>query len=68
MGPQQMLSNQRFDDAALSYAAPEDGRLKQAVIRTVERLSGQERAQRIYREVKRGLGPTAMSGPRRCVG
>ena len=52
-----MLGNQRFDDAALSYAAPEDGRFKQAVIRTVERLSGQNRAQRIYREVKRGLGP-----------
>ena len=37
-----MLGNQRFDDAALSYAAPEDGRFKQAVIRTVERLSGQK--------------------------
>ena len=52
-----MLRSQPFDDAALSYAAPEDGRLKQAVIRTVERLSGQKRAERIYREVKRGLGP-----------
>ena len=52
-----MLSNLRTDESALSYAAPEDGRLKQAVIRTVERLSGQERAQRIYHGVKRGLGP-----------
>ena len=57
-----MLGNQRFDDAALSYAAPEDGRFKQAVIRTVERLSGQNRAQRIYREVKRGPGPDTILG------
>jgi putative hemolysin len=56
-GPLPMLSYQRLEEPALSYAAPEDGRLKRAVIRTVERLSGQERAQRIYREVKAGLGP-----------
>ncbi len=52
-----MMRSQPFDDIALSYAAPEDGKLKQAVIRVVERLSGQHRAERIYREVKRGLGP-----------
>ena len=52
-----MWSYQRLDEPALSYAAPEDGRLKRAVIRAVERMSGQGRAQRIYREVKSGLGP-----------
>jgi putative hemolysin len=52
-----MLSNQRLDEMALSYAAPEDSPLKRAVIRAVERLTGRERAERIYREVKRGLGP-----------
>jgi putative hemolysin len=52
-----MMCSQPVDAPALSYAAPEDGRLKQAVIRMVERLSGQQRAERIYREVRRGLGP-----------
>lgn len=52
-----MLRSQPLDDAALSYAAPDDSPLKQTVIRLVERLSGQQRAERIYREVKRGLGP-----------
>jgi len=52
-----MLSNPRLDEMALSYAAPEDSPMKQAVIRAVERLTGRERAERIYREVKRGLRP-----------
>ena len=52
-----MLSNQRLDEMALSYAAPEDSPMKRAVIRAVERLTGRERAERIYREVKRGLRP-----------
>ena len=52
-----MLRSQPLDDVALSYAAPDDSPLKQTVIRLVERLSGQQRAERIYRKVKRGLGP-----------
>jgi putative hemolysin len=52
-----MLTSDRLDEVALSYAAPEDSRLKQSVIRAVEKLSGRERAERIYRQVQRGLGP-----------
>lgn len=52
-----MLRTQPFDEVALSYAAPEDGPFKQAVIRLVERLSGQQRAERIYRRVRLALGP-----------
>ncbi|MFL5336089.1 MAG: hypothetical protein ACJ8H8_23690 [Geminicoccaceae bacterium] len=52
-----MLSNQRLDEMALSYAAPEHSPMKQVLIRAVERLSGRERAERIYRKVKRGLRP-----------
>lgn len=52
-----MMRSQPLDDIALSYAASEDSWLKQSVIRLVERLSGQERAERIYREVRRGLRP-----------
>ena len=52
-----MLTSDRLHEVALSYAAPEDSRLKQSVIRAVEKLSGRERAERIYRQVQRGLGP-----------
>jgi putative hemolysin len=52
-----MMRSQAFDDTALSYAAPEDSLFKQAVIRLVERLTGQDRAERIYQEVRRGLRP-----------
>lgn len=52
-----MLHSQPLDEVALSYAAAEDSALKQGVIRLVEKLSGQQRAERIYREVKRGLRP-----------
>ena len=54
-----MPGSRPIGEVALSYAAPEDGRLKQAVIRMVERLTGQDRAERIYREVRRGLGPAS---------
>ena len=57
VGFRHMMRIQPFDDVALSYAAPEDGWLKQAVIRLVERLSGQQRAESIYRRVRLGLGP-----------
>ena len=52
-----MLHSQPLSQVALSYAAPEDSALKQGVIRLVETLSGQQRAEQIYREVKRGLRP-----------
>ena len=52
-----MLRARALEQVALSYAAPEDGPLKQAVIRAVEKLSGRDRAERIYREVRRGLRP-----------
>ncbi|MGD9508174.1 MAG: lysophospholipid acyltransferase family protein [Geminicoccaceae bacterium] len=45
------------DRVALSYAAPEDGPLRQGMIRLVERLSGQRRAERIYHQLRRGLRP-----------
>jgi putative hemolysin len=57
VGTRTILRNRRLDGVALSYAAPEDGPVRQAVIRAVEKLSGRERAERIYREVRRGLGP-----------
>ena len=46
-----------FDDTALSYAAADDGPLKQAVIQLIERWSGQARVDRIYREVRGRLRP-----------
>ena len=49
--------SRRLGVAALSYAAPEDTRSKQAVIRLVERLSGQARVERIYRQVRANLRP-----------
>jgi putative hemolysin len=52
-----MSRSPRLDEVALSYAAREDSPLKQGVIRLVEKLSGQQRAERIYREVRRGLRP-----------
>src|SRR5690349_7115026 len=41
----------------LTYAAPEDPPSKRAVIRLVERLSGQARLARHYVEVRRSLRP-----------
>ena len=52
-----MLRSEPFEGIALSYAAPEDAWLKQAVIRVVERITGQREAERIYQRVKRRLGP-----------
>jgi putative hemolysin len=52
-----MARSRRLGVAALSYAAPEDTRSKQAVIRLVERLSGQARVERIYRQVRACLRP-----------
>src|SRR5687767_5908993 len=52
-----MSRSRRLGAAALSYAAPEDTRSKQAVIRLVERLSGQARVERIYRQVRASLRP-----------
>jgi putative hemolysin len=52
-----MLQSQPLSQMALSYAAPEDSAFKQGVIRLVETLSGQQRAEQIYREVRRGLSP-----------
>jgi putative hemolysin len=52
-----MARSRRLGVAALSYAAPEDTRSKQAVIRLVERLSGQARVERIYRQVRASLRP-----------
>ena len=53
------LKRRRPSDTPLSYAAPEDTRSKQVLIRLVERLSGQARVERIYHEVKRTLRPDA---------
>lgn len=47
-----MLSNE-----AITYAALEDSGPKQALIRLVELLSGQQRLVRIYEEAKRNLRP-----------
>jgi putative hemolysin len=52
-----MARSRSLGDTALSYAAPEDTRSKQAVIRLVERLSGQARVERIYHQVRGGLQP-----------
>jgi putative hemolysin len=41
----------------LSYAAPDDGALKRSVIQAVERVSGQARVDRIYRETRGSLRP-----------
>lgn len=46
-----------LDAAALSYAADDDGPLKQFVIQLIERWSGRTRVDRIYREVRGRLRP-----------
>ena len=51
-----MLSNE-----AITYAALEDSGPKQALIRLVELLSGQQRLVRIYEEAKRNLLYTGMT-------
>ena len=66
-----------FDDTALSYAADDDGSLKQAVIQLVERWSGQarvdqdvliaaphERRRRVRRAPRLGLVPQAVAAKR----
>ena len=52
-----MLRSTALDRMALSYAAPEDGRLKQLAILAVERATGRRRAEHIYHTVRRRLGP-----------
>ena len=41
----------------ISYAAPEDSMLKQAMIRLVERLSARRRIMRAYEEARQTLQP-----------
>ncbi len=52
-----MLQERGRAGEAISYAAPEDGAPKQAIIRLVERLSGQPRIVRVYEQARRSLQP-----------
>jgi putative hemolysin len=52
-----MLQGLAVGERALSYAAPEDGLVKQSVVQLVELLSGRGRVDRIYREARAALRP-----------
>ena len=52
-----MFGRATLSSEAITYAALEDSGLKQAVIRLIERVSGQRRLVRLYQEARRGLRP-----------
>lgn len=52
-----MAGHHQFVDGVISYAALEDSRPKQALVRLVELLTGQPRLVRIYEQARRALRP-----------
>lgn len=52
-----MVREEPAGEAAITYTAPEDSPAKRAVIRTIERLTGQARLERIYHRARTRLRP-----------